>query len=90
MNIAEIRKKYPQYNDLSDQQLADGMHAKYYSDIPKDQFYEKIGVSPEMPWGDKRKSETLDAMFGGRAAPKAPDTTWQKVRPYVNPTIETA
>lgn len=90
MNIAEIRKKYPQYNDLSDQQLADGLHAKYYSDIPKDQFYEKIGVSSEMPWGDKRKSETLDAMFGGRAAPKAPDTTWQKVRPYVNPTIETA
>lgn len=42
--IQEIRQKYPQYNDLSDQQLADGFHDKFYSDIPKEQFYSKIGI----------------------------------------------
>src|SRR6185503_14269659 len=42
--IQEIRSKYPQYDDMSDMQLADALHTKYYSDIPKDQYYEKIGM----------------------------------------------
>jgi hypothetical protein len=44
--ISEIRQKYPQYHDMSDGQLADALHAKYYSDIPKDQFYQKVGIDP--------------------------------------------
>lgn len=47
MNIAEIREKYPQYNNASDAQLADALHAKYYSHVPKEQFYSKIGYSTE-------------------------------------------
>ena len=43
-SLQEIRQKYPQYNDMSDQEFADKFHAKYYSDIPKDQFYEKMGL----------------------------------------------
>lgn len=45
INMQEIRQKYPQYNDMSDQQLADSFHDKFYSDIPKDEFYQKIGFS---------------------------------------------
>lgn len=45
MNIQDIRKQYPQYNDLSDQELADGFHSKFYSDIPKNDFYSKIGFN---------------------------------------------
>mgnify|MGYP001616946219 CR=1 FL=1 len=45
MNISEIREKYPDYNDLSDQQLADALHAKHYSDMPKDKFYSQLGIS---------------------------------------------
>ena len=45
MNILEIRQKYPQYSDLSDTQLADSLHGKYYSDIPKNDFYGKVGLS---------------------------------------------
>jgi len=41
MKISQIREKYPQYNDLSDDQLANAMHQKYYSDMPKEIFYEK-------------------------------------------------
>jgi hypothetical protein len=44
--LAEIRKNYPMYSDLSDQDLADKLHAKYYSDLPKETFYSKIGFSP--------------------------------------------
>lgn len=45
--IAEIRQKYPQYEDMSDQQLADGMHKKFYSDMPQNDFYSKIGFAPQ-------------------------------------------
>lgn len=49
MNIAEIRKQYPQYNDLSDQQLADSLHGSFYSDIPKEEFYNKVGLTASKP-----------------------------------------
>lgn len=45
MDIATVRKQYPQYNDLSDKELADGFHVKYYSDIPKETFYSKLGMT---------------------------------------------
>lgn len=45
MNIKEIRQQYPQYNDLSDQQLADSLHNKFYSDLPKEQVYQKLGLT---------------------------------------------
>lgn len=44
-NIAEIRQKYPQYSDLSDRQLADALHAKHYSDMPKADFDAKVGLA---------------------------------------------
>lgn len=43
--IADIRKQYPQYNDLSDEQLAQGFHQKFYSDIPYEQFKQQIGIT---------------------------------------------
>jgi hypothetical protein len=45
MNISEIREKYPQYNDLSDEQLAQGLHQKFYSDLPFADFSSKIGLA---------------------------------------------
>lgn len=43
--IAEIREKYPQYADMPDAALADALHSKFYSDIPKTDFYTKVGLS---------------------------------------------
>lgn len=45
-SLSEIRNKYPQYNDMSDQEFADKFYAKYYSDIPKEEYYKKVGFSP--------------------------------------------
>lgn len=44
--LAAIRKQYPQYNDMSDQQLADSLYKKHYSDIPRDKFNQEIGLAP--------------------------------------------
>lgn len=47
MNITEIRQQYPQYNDMTDTQLAQALHAKFYSDLPYEQVASKLGV--QMP-----------------------------------------
>lgn len=44
MNISDFRKKYPQYNDMSDIDLAKKLHAKFYSDLPMERFMEKFGM----------------------------------------------
>jgi hypothetical protein len=44
--ITEVRKQYPQYDDLSDDQLAGALHKKFYSDMPVEEFRAKIGLQP--------------------------------------------
>ena len=48
LQLADIRKKYPQYDDLSDEQLAKGLHTKHYSDLDFDDFSKRIGYSPAL------------------------------------------
>jgi hypothetical protein len=45
--LAEIRQQFPQYSDLDDGTLAEGLHRKYYSDIPREEFDKKIGLSDQ-------------------------------------------
>lgn len=47
--IAEVRKNYPQYNDISDRELADRLHARFYADLPKEDFYKRVGVATAEP-----------------------------------------
>jgi hypothetical protein len=63
--IAEIRQKYPQYNDLSDTQLADAFHGRFYSDIPKQDFYKTLGVTsagPKAPEAPKKSGSLLQTI----------------------------
>ncbi len=46
MNILEFRKKYPVYNDLSDEDLTRALHSKYYQDMPFEEF-DKIFRGPQ-------------------------------------------
>lgn len=41
--LSDIRRQYPQYNDMSDDQLAHAFHDKFYADMPFDQFSQRIG-----------------------------------------------
>lgn len=38
--IMRFRNEYPEYNDVDDETLMDGLHKKYYSDVPYDTFKE--------------------------------------------------
>lgn len=44
--LQDIRAKYPQYENVPDDVLADRLHAKFYSDMPKGKFNAKIGYKP--------------------------------------------
>lgn len=48
MNIGEIREKHPQYNDLSDIDLAQKLHSTHYKDLPFNDFASRIGVTPPL------------------------------------------
>lgn len=43
--LAEFRAQYPQYDAVPDVALADSLHQKFYSNIPKMEFYKTIGLS---------------------------------------------
>ena len=46
--LAEFREGYPQYDDMSDQDLATRLHKKYYSDMSFDEFSEKSAFTPKI------------------------------------------
>ncbi len=66
-SLADYRAKYPQYEDMSDQQLADGLHAKFYADMPKEEFYGKVGYSaaPAAPEAPKKAPSLLEDINTG-------------------------
>lgn len=76
-SIAEIRAKYPQYGDMSDQQIADALHAKFYGDMPRAEFDAKIGLTAEAPPlmtpGSKEYAQW--AMEQARAGKKLPQVS---------------
>jgi len=71
ITIQEVRSKYPQYSDLSDQQLVDSLHGKYYSDIPINDFYQQVGLGketalqPELTTGQTALDYAKSAGSGG-------------------------
>lgn len=46
MKINEFRQQYPQYDDMSDRELATKLHAAHYSDMPFEEFADRFGVAP--------------------------------------------
>lgn len=49
MTIQQIRNQYPQYNSLSDKDLADKLYDKFYvGKITKPDFYKKMGISQKI------------------------------------------
>jgi hypothetical protein len=42
--LAEFRAAYPQYDSVPDIKLADSLHQKFYSQLPKMDFYKTIGL----------------------------------------------
>jgi hypothetical protein len=57
--LVEFRAQYPQYNDVPDVALADSLHEKFYSQIPKADFYKTIDLNPAAFIPDNEKMITL-------------------------------
>jgi len=52
--LVEFRTKYPQYNDMPDVELADSLHQKFYSDIPRTQFFQQLEIGgSQLPGSEK-------------------------------------
>ena len=70
MNIAEVREKYPQYGDMSDEQLGQALHTKFYSDMPYDDFAKKAGIVAEKkaPTVGDRLKATQGGLYRGAVA----------------------
>lgn len=75
--LAEIRAQYPQYGDLSDQQLADSLYTKFYSDMDRATFDQKVGLVATPPEGAKPGSQEYAqwALENARAGNKLPQVS---------------
>lgn len=56
-SLADIRAKYPQYADIPDDKLVDSLHSKFYSDMPKAEFENKLIA---------KKPQTIEDLAAGR------------------------
>ena len=79
--IAEIREQYPQYSDMPDAALADALHKKFYSDLPKAEFDAKIGLSSQ------RENVGPEIPAWGKENPRLYDVA-VKARQLAGPTVE--
>ncbi len=71
MDISEVRAKYPEYSDIPDAQLVKGLHDKFYSDMPYDQFASKItGMKSEQHAAPvpEKKQTLLERFKSGQMA----------------------
>jgi hypothetical protein len=88
-SIAEIRQQYPQYDDLSDQALADAIYAKSYSDMPRADFDAKIGLPPAAKPGTKEYANwALKQALAGNKVPQVSQTPPEYEAPKLNTPVD--
>ncbi len=75
MNIQQFRQQFPQYEDMTDTDLAAALHAKHYQDIPKREF-DKMFIG--QPMHDD---------LGTAAVTAADSLELQKIDPTTKPVI---
>ena len=70
--IAEIKQKYPDLADSSDDEVVDALHEAFYSDLPRERIATSLGVKTAPPaakprtWG-QAAGDTGRAVMGGMA-----------------------
>lgn len=59
MSLSRVREKYPEFANMSDQELADSLYESHYAGkISKDDYYKRLGLSP------KSKSSGSKGLYG--------------------------
>ena len=95
MNIVELRKKHPEYDDMSDGALAYGFYQKNYTDIPMGEFADKVKLSSagfkEMIATAKESGVTPTTSSTTESGPGNDVITGfnQQDQSFVNPDMET-
>ena len=95
MDIVELRKKYPQYDDLSDGALAYGFYQTNYTDMPMGEFADKVKLSSEgfkqMIITAKEKGRNVTSSSTTEDGPGNQAITGfnQQDQSFVNPDMET-
>lgn len=82
MNLKEIRKKYPQYGDMTDDELARGLHQRHYSDMDFGDFSQRIGYTMGMAQNTPVEDESQ------KRARMTPSDTQRIEEPIPNTQIE--
>ncbi|MBL8506268.1 MAG: hypothetical protein JNJ51_07920, partial [Methylobacillus glycogenes] len=77
MKLAEVRSKFPQYDDLPDDALVGALHKKYYSDIPEAEFHSQVGYQPAVA-APKKSSARAFAEAVSASKPGLPDVLKKK------------
>ncbi|CAN7493429.1 hypothetical protein LJR231_003456 [Phyllobacterium sp. LjRoot231] len=85
--IADIRAKFPQYADMSDQQLSNAVYQKFYSDMPKQDFDSKMGLAPA-PQAEVAPEEPLVTENESLAASRGAVEGLPIIGPYVAGGVE--
>lgn len=84
--LADFRAAHPEYNDMSDSDLADALYKKSYSDMSREDFNKKLGIeaSPvvRQPTAPERAKRGLDIPM----LPPKPRTTGEELAHDVNAT----
>jgi len=94
MDIVELRKKYPQYDDMSDGALAYGFYQSNYTDMPMGEFADKINLSSEgfkqMITTAKEKGRNVTSSSTTEGGPGNQVITGfnQQDQSFVNPNME--
>ena len=94
--LAEIRAKYPQYKDVDDTKLADGLYRKFYEGkIERSAFDERVGLKPRtfepLPTGpDERGTVPLTNAMAGDTQAIAEITAAENAKPKYGDDIVSA
>jgi hypothetical protein len=71
--LKEFRAQYPMYDDMSDGQLADALHSKHYSDIPREEFNKRIEFNPAVDTAKAKRDEYYSSgIYAGEYNPLGP------------------
>lgn len=84
-HLARFRQQYPQYGDMGDQNLAEALHRRFYSDMPKGAYMEKLGLQ------DPAREQALTNAQAKQAADfSAEDFKEAARKAYADGDVETA
>lgn len=95
LTIADVRAKFPQYADVPDEQLLEGVRRKFYNDIPREKFFADFGMqAAPSPAPDRAPPRAPRAPMVDTTAPQAPASPEAALvdlmQPPAAPTLGTA